>query len=254
MSEFSRRDLLRHIGTSLTLGAAGEYVLAAQDVQHVHQALAPQNGHYTPKSLTAHEYATLQRLSDLIIPADEHSPGALSAGAADFIDFLCSASDEMKLIYTGGLAWLDEAMKHRYAGRTFLAADPSQQTAMLDLIAYRENLRQDPSLGAGNRLFHLGAQDGGRRLLHQPHRHQRLGLHGQYRHDSFQRSPGSHRLRRQTQSLRVRQASWPVAFSANQNLFYLVIPIPSVPYSPQALRSCRSYSCLATLASPKIIK
>ncbi|MDR3698870.1 MAG: gluconate 2-dehydrogenase subunit 3 family protein [Candidatus Sulfopaludibacter sp.] len=153
MSEYSRRDLLRHIGISLTLGAAGEYVLAAQDVQHIHQTLAPQNGHYTPKSLTAHEYATLQRLSDLIIPADELSPGALSAGAADFIDFLCSASDEMKLIYTGGLAWIDEAMKHRYGGKTFLAADPSQQTALLDLIAYRENLRQDPALSPGIDFF-----------------------------------------------------------------------------------------------------
>ncbi len=153
MSEYSRRDLLRHIGTSLTLGAAGQYVLAAQDVQHVHQAIAQQNGPYTPKSLTAHEYATLQRLSDLIIPADEHSPGALSAGAADFIDFLCSASDEMKLIYTGGLAWLDEAMKHRYQGKTFLAANPSQQTAMLDLVAYRENLQQDPSLAPGIDFF-----------------------------------------------------------------------------------------------------
>jgi gluconate 2-dehydrogenase gamma chain len=153
MSEYSRRDLLRHIGISLTLGAAGEYVLAAQDVQHVHQALAPQNGHYTPKSLTAHEYATLQRLSDLIIPADEHSPGALASGAADFIDFLCSASDEMKLIYTGGLAWLDEAMKHRYDGRTFQAADPSQQTAILDLIAYRENLTRDTALSPGVDFF-----------------------------------------------------------------------------------------------------
>jgi gluconate 2-dehydrogenase gamma chain len=153
MSEYSRRDLLRHIGTSLTLGAAGQYVLAAQDVQQVHQALAPQNGPYTPKSLNTHEYATLQHLSDLIIPADEHSPGALSAGAADFIDFLCSASDEMKLVYTGGLAWLDEAMKHRYQGKTFLAANPSQQTAMLDLVAYRENLQQDPSLAPGIDFF-----------------------------------------------------------------------------------------------------
>jgi hypothetical protein len=153
MSEYSRRDLLRHIGTSLTLGAAGQYVLAAQDVQHVHEAIAQQKGPYAPKSLTAHEYATLQRLSDWIIPADEHSPGALAAGAADFIDFLCSASDEMKLIYTGGLAWLDEAMKHRYGGKTFLAADPSQQTAMLDLIAYRENQRQDPALSPGIDFF-----------------------------------------------------------------------------------------------------
>src|SRR5580692_3736315 len=139
MSEYSRRDLLRHIGISLTLGTAGEYVLAAQDIQHVHQVLAQERGHYTPKSLNAHEYATLQRLSDLIIPADEHSPGALAASAADYIDFLCSASDEMKLIYTGGLAWLDEAMKHRYNGRDFVSADAAQQTALLDRIAYREN-------------------------------------------------------------------------------------------------------------------
>ncbi len=135
-SDYSRRDLLRHIGVSLTL-------------QQVHQAVAQGN---FPKTLNAHEYATLQRLSDLIMPADEHSPGALAAGAAAFIDFLCSASDEMKLIYTGGLAWLDDAMKHRY-GNDFLGAAPAQQTAMLDLIAYRENRRQDPSLGPGIDFF-----------------------------------------------------------------------------------------------------
>ncbi|SPE43515.1 putative Tat pathway signal sequence domain-containing protein [Candidatus Sulfopaludibacter sp. SbA3] len=156
-SEYSRRDLLRHIGISLTMGTAGEYVLAAQDVQHVHQAVAQekaaQKGRYMPKGLNAHEYATLQRLSDFIIPADEHSPGALAANAADFIDFLCSGSDEMKLIYTGGLAWLDEATRHRYGGKEFLGADPAQQTAMLDLIAYRENRRADPSLGPGIDFF-----------------------------------------------------------------------------------------------------
>ncbi len=154
MSEYSRRDLLRHIGLSLTLGTAGEYVLAAQDVQHVHEAIAQaKKGRYTPKGLDAHEYATLQRLSDLIIPADEHSPGALAANSADFIDFLCSASDEMKRIYTGGIAWLDEAMRHRYDGKDFLGAAPEQQIAMLDLIAYRENGRQDRSLAPGIDFF-----------------------------------------------------------------------------------------------------
>lgn len=153
MSEYSRRDLLHHIAASLMLGSAGEYVLAAQDMQHVHEAIAQTKGRYTPKGLNAHEYATLQRLSDLIVPADEHSPGALAAGAADFIDFLCSASDEMKLIYTGGIAWLDEAMKHRYNGKDFLSAAPGQQTAMLDLIAYRENGQQDSSLSPGIDFF-----------------------------------------------------------------------------------------------------
>jgi gluconate 2-dehydrogenase gamma chain len=156
MSSVSRRDLLRSIGTSLAMGVAGEYVLAAQDVQHVHEAVAQERAvqkKYTPKGLNAHEYATLQRLSDLIIPADEHSPGALATNAADFLDFLCSGSDDMKLIYTGGLGWLDEAMRHRYEGKSFLEASPQQQTAMLDLIAYRENRRKDAALGPGIDFF-----------------------------------------------------------------------------------------------------
>src|SRR5512133_1441611 len=100
--EFSRRDLLMKL-------AAGVSIVAAADAQHVHESVAQQKtaqkGPYKPKALTAHEYATLQRLSDLIIPADERSPGALEAGAADFIDFLCNASEEMRDIWTGGLRW-----------------------------------------------------------------------------------------------------------------------------------------------------
>src|SRR5512135_931797 len=96
--DYSRRDLLRHIGMTLSLAAAGESMLSAQDVQHVHQAVADektaQKGKYQPKALNAREYATLQRLSDLIVPADERSPGALAANAADFIDFLCAATDD----------------------------------------------------------------------------------------------------------------------------------------------------------------
>src|SRR3954451_16665199 len=132
--EFSRRDLLAKI-------AAGASIVAAADAQHVHESVAEQKtaqkgAPYKPKALTAHEYATLKRLSDLIIPADEHSPGALAANAADFIDFLCNAREAMRDIYTGGILWLDEAMKDRYAGKTFLDAAPDQQTAMLDLIAF----------------------------------------------------------------------------------------------------------------------
>jgi gluconate 2-dehydrogenase gamma chain len=134
MSKYSRRDLVRKIAAGVTLTAA----MSAQDAQHVHNAVAErkasQKGAYRPKALTAHEYATLQRLSDLIVPADEHSQGALEAGAADFIDFMCGVSDEMKEIYTGGLGWLDH-----YYGKPFLSVTPQQQTELLDLIAYRKN-------------------------------------------------------------------------------------------------------------------
>src|SRR5690349_9473772 len=152
-SDCSRRDLLRHIGAGMSLAATGELVLSAQDAQHVHEAVAAdkaaQKGPYKPKALTAHEYATLQRLADLIIPADERSKGALAAGAADFIDFLCAASDEMKEIYTGGLGWLDSEMRRH--SKDFLAAQPQQQTALLDLIAYRQN--RSPELNPGIEFF-----------------------------------------------------------------------------------------------------
>src|SRR6185436_1169553 len=149
--DHSRRELLQRVGLAL----AGTQLLSAQDTQHVHEAVAKDKvtpkGAYKPKALTAHEYATLQRLSDLIIPADERSKGALEAGAADFIDFLCAASDEMKEIYTGGLAWLNAEMRRRYAGKDFLAAQPTQQTALLDLIACRQN--QSPELNPGIQFF-----------------------------------------------------------------------------------------------------
>jgi gluconate 2-dehydrogenase gamma chain len=152
-SEYSRRDLLLRIGAGMSLAAMGESLLPAQETQHVHQAVADDKakGPYQPKALTAHEYATLRRLADLIVPADEHSQGALEAGAADFIDYLCAASDEMREIYTGGLGWLDDQMMHRYDGKTFLDAPSGQQTAMLDLIAWRKNAT--PELNPGIDFF-----------------------------------------------------------------------------------------------------
>jgi len=154
-AEYSRRDLLRRISGVMSLAAAGEMVLPAQEAQHVHQAVAEdkaaQKGTYQPKALTAHEYATLERLSGLILPADEHSPGAIEAGAAAFIDFLCAASDEMLAIYTGGIAWLDDTMRRRGDGQDFLHASAAQQTALLDLIAWRKNA--SPELNPGIHFF-----------------------------------------------------------------------------------------------------
>lgn len=149
-ADYSRRDLLRHVGASLTLAAAADRVLPAQDVQHVHQAVAEEHGatgKYQPKALTAHEYATLQSLAEWIVP------GATEAHAADFLDFLCAATDDMKRIYTGGLAWLNDQMQTRYQGRDFLEASPDQQKEMLDLIAFRENRAKDPSIATGIEFF-----------------------------------------------------------------------------------------------------
>ncbi len=146
-SEVSRRDLLRSAALAFTAGAFTPVM-----GQHVHQMAADERaatGAYEPKALNDHEYHTLQRLCDLIVPAEEKSPGALAAGAADWIDLMSSQSDEMKAVYTGGIAWLDEAMRRDQSD--FLGAAPDRQTAMLDLIAYRKN--ESPELGAGIHFF-----------------------------------------------------------------------------------------------------
>lgn len=153
--EVSRRELLRNVGISLTLTTAGVGVLPLEGAQHVHHLVAADKntapkGPYQPKYFTAHEYQTLSKLADLIIPADDHSKGALDAGAPEFIDYLASQNQQLAEIYTGGMGWLDREM-HRRHGTAFLTSKPSEQTAMLDLIAYKKN--DSPELGPGLRFF-----------------------------------------------------------------------------------------------------
>jgi hypothetical protein len=148
MSDITRRDVLRRLG--LTLMATG--VLDRVSAQEVHQmAAASQAGAaYTPKALSDHAYGTLVRLTDLIIPVENGKPGAVAAGAAAWIDMLASENPQLKEIHTSGLAWLDEAMKKRSA-TDFVSASPADQTALLDLIAYRRN--QSPELNPGIQFF-----------------------------------------------------------------------------------------------------
>lgn len=145
----SRRDLLRGFALAATLGSLGE-----ADAQHVHQMASDERhasgGTYAPKAFNAHQYATLQRLSELIVPADEHGPSALEVGAADFIDLLSSNNDELKAIYTNGIAWLDQASESR-AGKPFVDAPPAAQGQLLDQIAYRKN--STPDLTPGIEFF-----------------------------------------------------------------------------------------------------
>jgi hypothetical protein len=137
-STSTRRDALRQIALGLT--AAGSAVeLSAQAAQHVHSAAAAEskNGVYKPKVFTQHEWQTITRLADLVIPADGQSGSAVDAGAPQFIDLLCSQNEELRAIFTGGLSWLDAEMRRRVQ-KEFLTAAPAEQTALLDAIVAAE--------------------------------------------------------------------------------------------------------------------
>jgi hypothetical protein len=131
----SRRDLIRAIALGIT--SAG--VLDLEAAQHVHNAAAAgrKGGPYKPKALAEHEYMTVARLAELIVPADEVSGSAVDAGAPEFIDILCSENEKLAGIFHGGLAWLDAEMLRRH-NQTFLSANAGLQTAMLDLLVAAE--------------------------------------------------------------------------------------------------------------------
>lgn len=150
MSDISRRDALRRLG--LVLAATGFVDRAA--AQEVHQmageARAAGGGMYSPKALSAHDFKTLERLTDLIVPVENGAPGALAAGAAAWIDMMASENAELKGIYTKGLGWLDTTMVLR-GQKDFVSAPPVRQTELLDVIAYRRN--QTPELAPGIEFF-----------------------------------------------------------------------------------------------------
>jgi hypothetical protein len=102
------------------------------------------------KFLTAAEYALLDELTELIIPADDHSPGARAAGVAGYIDGRLAESLEpdWQARWRSGLQAV-EALSHELNGKAFLEATPEQRVAVLTRMAAGE---QDPKT-APERFF-----------------------------------------------------------------------------------------------------
>lgn len=131
----SRREMLRRFAAAVVV--AGNCTFSPEAARHVHEMARQarsQAGAYTPKFFKTHEFATLQRLTELIIPADDRSGSAREAGAPEFIDLLCSQNDELADIYTGGLLWLEREARREH-GDAFLALGEADQVALLDLLA-----------------------------------------------------------------------------------------------------------------------
>ena len=153
---FTRRDVLK----TLAFGAAGGSVLEvipAEAAEYAHglvqkEKAASATGKYVPKFFPAHQYETLNWLCDAIIPKDDRSGGAVEAGAPEFIDLLTSENEEYQSRLGGGLMWLDNFCVDRY-DKPFLECTLEQRKQVLDLIAYRKNARQDPSLRPGVAFF-----------------------------------------------------------------------------------------------------
>jgi gluconate 2-dehydrogenase gamma chain len=106
---------------------------------------------YTPRFFSAAEYATVERLTDLVIPADG-TPGAREAGVSEFVDFMVHSDPGVQYRFRYGLVWLD-AHARRSHGQPFRELDEEKQTELLTHLAYRDRYRDGEE--EGRRFFKL---------------------------------------------------------------------------------------------------
>ena len=129
----SRRELFR-----IAASAVAAVPLAAQQ-----QAASP--GSAAPLFFTPTEFQILDELAEIIIPADDHSPGARAAKAAAFIDKSMAESfdKEPPQKFREGLKTVD-SLSGEMHGKAFLDATPKQRVAVVARMARNEKKPQKP--------------------------------------------------------------------------------------------------------------
>jgi gluconate 2-dehydrogenase subunit 3-like protein len=121
-SGLNRRDVIR--------------ILTASAVTALQLPAAEPNA---PLFFTKEEYALLATLPDLIIPTDDHSPGAQEAGVAAYIDRSVAEAiaAEDKTSWRKGLSAINDLSQETYHAK-FLKLEKPQQTALLTKLAAAE--------------------------------------------------------------------------------------------------------------------
>ena len=128
----TRRTVLRQLAIAITAAGSGSVNLAAARLVHtIAGESRAQPGGYTPIQLTVHEFRTVSRLAELIVPADTRGGSAVDAGAPEFIDLLCSQNDQLTTIYQNGVRWLDATASNQFASN-FIDTSQEAQTSILD--------------------------------------------------------------------------------------------------------------------------
>ena len=115
----------------------------------------PAKAAFKPKFFTAHEYATVRVLVDIIMPKDGRSGSATDAGVPEFMDFMMADQDRTDQVdrqtpMRGGLAWIDRQCEDRFDKR-FLECSAQQRAAVLDDIAWPSKAK--PEFAPGVAFF-----------------------------------------------------------------------------------------------------
>jgi gluconate 2-dehydrogenase gamma chain len=166
-----RREILRYIGMASVAAAFPGFHRWAFACAHSHEPWkAPQApaGSYQPLFFSPSHYRMVEHLAEMIIPEDD-TPGAKTAGVAEFIDFMVanrvpvSGAREVRSIqdviemgngaqsrFLAGLGWMN-ARSHSEFGREFMDCTRDQQNALLQELAYKAKFK--PGTESGRSFF-----------------------------------------------------------------------------------------------------
>ena len=146
MKKINRRSMLGLLGAApVAAGFTWTEAEAAQASKVVQAGRAPAGKKpvaYKPKFFTAHEYATVRILVDIIIPKDARSGSATDAGVPEFMDFLMADEPTRQVAMRGGLAWIDVECQERF-DKLFRECTPEERTAVLDDIAWPQRAKPE---------------------------------------------------------------------------------------------------------------
>jgi hypothetical protein len=139
--KLTRRTALR-ILASAPAAAAMIWTPAEAEQAHDHAQQSIRNAEargepYAPKFFTAHEYATVTVLVDLIIPRDDRSGSATDAGVPQFMDFMMVDDPKRQTAMRGGLALVDHLAERRF-DKLFVDCTDEERRQILDDIAFPE--------------------------------------------------------------------------------------------------------------------
>ncbi len=168
-----RREILRYIGIASVAAAFPgfrRWSFACAADHFPPSAANPSPGTYEPLFFKAPHYRLLERLTDIILPADE-TPGAKDAGVSEFIDFMVanrvpvtphydirSTQDaivqgtDAQFQFLSGLDWIDARAKSEFS-KHFLDCSPPQQTSLLEELAYKSKFT--PTTEVGRDFFRM---------------------------------------------------------------------------------------------------
>lgn len=136
--EMDRRTALALV----SIGVASSKLEAAH--QHL-RALKANPASYKLQFFTPEEDALLDRVAEMILPADENSPGAHQARVSQHIDLVVANSPEpTRTEWRQRLAAFEKLAQEKY-GKPFLRLSEADQGALLDLLAANEKNPRSPA-------------------------------------------------------------------------------------------------------------